>query len=193
MTLSYSARSSLFAALIVPSILVSIFVLYHFLRNQALRSALNNHAIILLLFFGLFDTITDIAWTYLSSTLYIAVHILMAWASIERHILIFYPNWFGTRRKRLYFHYLPLVVCILYPAIFYFLIIIALPCDAPFNYTYRDCGRYACVTNVSWIALWDSIGHYIMPAFITVIFSVILFVRIFYRRHRARRRIDWKK
>jgi hypothetical protein len=37
------------------------------------------------------------------------------YASIERHILIFYPKWFGSGKKNVFFfHYLPLVICILW-------------------------------------------------------------------------------
>jgi hypothetical protein len=141
----------------------------------------------------LFSTPTAcIACTTVISALYVSVYILMAWASIERHILIFHPNWFRTQRKCFFFHYLPLVVCILYPPIFYFVILVIIPCDIPFNYSMKLCNRYLCVTRISWIGAWDGIGHYILPAFITLIFSVALFVRVLYSRFRIQRRVEWR-
>jgi hypothetical protein len=213
MTISNNLRGSLFILPLIPSVIVAIFNLYHLLINRALRTALNNHAIILLLCCGLVESLTDIpwqiyvyrngvvlvstpafctAWAFLSSSMYISIFILMAWASMERHILVFYPNWFRTKKNRLYLHYLPLATCIVYPVIFYFLFFIVLPCNAPIYYIFAECGLYACILRFHWTSLWDSIAHYIMPAFTTVIFSVALFVRVVYKRYRARGQIDWR-
>jgi hypothetical protein len=126
------------------------------------------------------------------SGLYVAIYILMAWASIERHVLVFYPRWFGTKRKCFFYHYIPLAACILYPLIFYFVIFVIIPCDVPLDYSYRLCHRYACVSHVSWLSLWDSVGHYIIPAFITVIFSIALLIRVLYSRYRMQGRIEWR-
>jgi len=117
----------------------------------------------------------------------------MTWASIERHILIFHSDWFATKTKRFFFHYLPLAACLLYPKIFYFVIFFIRPCESEFNYNIRLCNLYTCVVDVRWIALWDSIGHYIMPAFTTVIFSVTLLIRVLYRRYLIHHRIEWRR
>jgi hypothetical protein len=37
----------------------------------------------------------------------------------------------------------------------------------------------------------DIIVHYVVPAIVTVVFSMALFVRVLYKRYRARGRIDW--
>jgi hypothetical protein len=47
---------------VIPSILVTIFVLHHLLISRALRKAVNNHIIILLRFSGLILELTDLAW-----------------------------------------------------------------------------------------------------------------------------------
>ncbi len=213
MSISKIVWSWLYIVPLIPSVIVAIFALYHLLIDRVLRRALNNHVFITLLSDVLIVCLTDIvwyiyyfrngtvlistpafciAWIMVDSALYVSVSILTAWASIERHILIFYPNWFGSRKKCFFFHYIPLAVCLLYPATFYIVNLIIIPCDVPFNYHYTDCGRYSCISNISWLALWDSIGHYIMPVFTTVIFSVVLFVRVLYSRYRTRRRIDWR-
>jgi ABC-type dipeptide/oligopeptide/nickel transport system permease component len=111
----------------------------------------------------------------------------MAWASIERHILIFYPSWFGTKRKCFFFHYLPLAVCILYSIIFYTVTLVIIPCDHTYDYGCIIRYHYQCIYLISWLRLWDSIGHFMIPAFMTPILSVALFVRVLYSRYRVHR------
>jgi len=67
-----------------------------------------------------------------------------------------------------------------------------IPCDVPLNYRGKHCGRYSCISNLYGVSLWDSIGNYILPPFIIVIFSVALFVRVLYSRYRVRRQIEWR-
>jgi hypothetical protein len=212
MIISNIVLSWLYIIPLIPSVIVCIFVLYHLLIDRALRTALNNHIIIVLLSSGLIESVTDgvwyvswyrtgtvlsptpafcTIWSIIDSALYVSIHIQMAWASIERHILIFNPNWFGSRRKRFFFHYLPSVVCIVYPIIFYF-IMFMIPCDVPLNYRGKHCGRYTCISNLYGVSVWDGIGNYISPPFVIVIFSVALFVRVVYSRYRVRRQIEWR-
>lgn len=198
---------------LVPSLLVTIFILYHLLKNRALHNALNNHVIILMLAFGLILELTDtvwfihfyrtgqpvsstptfcLAWAYIDSTLFVSITLLMTWASIERHILIFHPHWFETKIKCFCFHYVPLFVTSVWPLIFYLIMLVILPCDAPFNYERRLCGHYDCVNTIAWVAMFDSVVHYMVPAFIIVIFSGTLFLRVIYHKYRVRRRIEWR-
>ena len=97
----------------ILSILCSLFVLYYLLFTRTLRHALHNHIIIILLFVGLIYELTTIPWLlyrlrygnpwiltpifYLFSYffdygLFSIQIILCAWATIERHILIFYDR-----------------------------------------------------------------------------------------------------
>ncbi|CAF1251024.1 unnamed protein product [Adineta steineri] len=207
------SRFWILLAPLIPSILVTIFVLYHLLKNRGYRTALNNHVIILLLSVGLVEEITGIvwniyffrngtsllptpafcyAWIYIDTTAIVSVYILVTWASIERHILIFHSGHFSTRTKRLLFHYLPMILCILYPMIFYFVFFFIIPCNLPLRYTSRQCGRYSCVSLSPMVALYDSLAHYILPAFITVTFSGGLFVRVLYQKYHIHQRIDWR-
>ncbi|CAF0775568.1 unnamed protein product [Adineta steineri] len=214
MTIPGYSRFWILLAPLIPSVLVTIFVLYHLLKNRGYRRALNNHVIILLLSVGLVEELTGIvwniyffrngsslsltsafcyAWIYIDSSATVSIHILITWASIERHILIFHSSYFLTRTKRLLFHYLPMILCILYPMIFYFVFFFIVPCDKPIRYTIRQCNLYACVSLSPMVALYDSLAHYILPAFISVTFSVGLFVRVLYQKYHIHQRIDWRK
>ncbi|CAF1063595.1 unnamed protein product [Adineta steineri] len=198
---------------LIPSILVSIFNLYHLLSDRALRKALNNHVIILLLCFGLIAEVTINVWyiyilqngvvpsqtpafcyvyALLNSSLFIIIYLLMMWAAIERHILVFHANLFKTKRKRLLFHYTPLALCIIWPTAFYITTLFIIPCSIPLDYTSNACGRYSCIIQARWVALFDSIGHYMVPTFLIVFFSVALFVRVLYKRYRVRKQIEWR-
>jgi len=210
---TFTVRAWLYLVPLIPSVLVTIFTLYHLLSNRLLRTALNNHVIILLLSCGLIETLIDIvpsiylffngtvlsstpafcyAWTFISAISLAASYILMAWASIERHILVFHPNFFAAKKKRYLFHYLPLAICILWPTIFYFTIYFIIPCNSSLNYNVRACSHSACLSALPGVPLLDSIADVMMPAFTTSIFSVLLFVRVLHKRYRARGRIDWK-
>ncbi|CAF1393253.1 unnamed protein product [Adineta ricciae] len=106
----------------IPSLIVTFVVLCYFLKHKALRTALHNHVIILLLFVGLIEELTGVVWniyfyrngiTPVSTTVFcctwafmdsitiVSNYILMTWASIERHVLIFHSDWLATRMKRL--------------------------------------------------------------------------------------------
>lgn len=59
----------------------------------------------------------------------------MAWGSIERHILIFHSLLMSTRRKRMIFHILPILIVCAYPLIFYFAVIIFNSCENHWDYS----------------------------------------------------------
>ena len=213
MALSTSAQFWFYLTPLVPSALCSIFVLYHLLMQRALRMAANNHVVILMVSFGLIYEVTDMAWyihffrtgtplsatptfcriwVFIDAAVYVIIAILMSWASIERHILIFHPNWIATKTKRFLVHYLPLLVCCAYPTLFYGLLFIVLPCSSPFDYTVATCNHYSCVSSDPWVGVWDSVVNFILPVFVIVVFSVALLARVLYHKYRALGRIEWR-
>ena len=62
MPISSPVRFWLYLIFVIPSTLCGIFNLYYFLVKRALRQALSNHVIIIVLFLGLFYNLTDILW-----------------------------------------------------------------------------------------------------------------------------------
>jgi uncharacterized membrane protein YfcA len=57
----YYIQYWIFLVLIIPSIICSLFGIYHFLRERTLRQVLNNHIVILLLIINLFYELTDVS------------------------------------------------------------------------------------------------------------------------------------
>ncbi|CAF1065148.1 unnamed protein product [Adineta steineri] len=181
--------------------------------DRALRNALNNHVIIAIVFVGLILQCIDVTaltywyrtgtvlvstrafcstWTSVHTIGLIGVTNLVAWASIERHILIFHANLVRTKTKRFLLHYLPLIICMMWPGVFYITIFFIVPCSATMSYTIVECGYYNCIYNNPSAALYDSIVNYSMPPFIIVIFSVALIIRVLASKCRTRQRIQWR-
>ena len=119
----------------IPSLLCSFFVLYHFSFNRTLRQALHNHVIIIILFINLIVQLTSIpwilsyyhlgevwlktpsfclTWSFIDEALYITTTLLFSWATIQRHILIFHNRLVVTKYQFIFFHYLPIVIILLY-------------------------------------------------------------------------------
>ena len=131
-------------------------------------------------------------WVFIDGAVYVIIALLMAWASIERHILIFHTNWIATRMQRFFIHYLPLIIACAYPTVFYGAIFFVIPCDAPFDYTAITCTFYSCVADNQSLGLWDSVTNFILPGLVIVIFSVALLARVLYHRCRVHGRIQWR-
>ncbi|CAF1307260.1 unnamed protein product [Adineta steineri] len=199
MTIPYIIRFWLYLIFLIPSVLCALFCLYHFLIDRVLRKALNNHVVMLILFLGVFLNLTDIVWyidfyrtghplslteafcmtwTYIDYAVFVSITLLIAWGSIERHILIFHQNLVSTQIKRFLVHYLPLFTLTMYPFIYYIIIYFVLPCDPWIDFTTSGCGISACAYNTAFLGMWDSIAHNIVPIFTIVIFSLALFGRI---------------
>ena len=196
----------------IPSLICSFFILYHFIFNRQLRQALYNHVIILLLFVNLINQLTDIllilsyyhlgyaspatptfclVWTFMDEILFVTTTILFSWATIERHILIFHDRLMRIKYKRILFHYLPLVIILVYCPCFNTIIIFFPPCENTFDYSDMICGSPLCLYGTHVIGLWDVIVHNLIPIIIIIVCSVALLVRVVRQKHRARQRIRW--
>jgi len=125
----------LYLIFLIPSIICTLFVLYYLLFERTLRRSLNNHVIILLLLTVLFCELTQypwmlyyfsygniwerpvafcLIWGFIDCAVYALQLLLFAWATIERHILIYHDKWVLTKTKRFFVHYLPIIIIIIY-------------------------------------------------------------------------------
>jgi hypothetical protein len=186
---------------------------YHLLFDRTLRNALNNHVILVVLIIGLICEITDYPWLlyyyhhggiwersfifcqiwgFIDWGLYITQTVLFAWATIERHILIFHDKWLLTKRKRFLIHYLPLIVLLLYCLILYFIVYFFPPCENSVDYFYVTCFD-ACLFDQGWFSIYDTIIDEVLPVFVIVIFSTALLLRVLWQKYRLRQPIQWRK
>jgi hypothetical protein len=149
----------------VPSVPCSLFLLYQFLGDPALRRSLHNHIVILLLL-TVFTCQTTIfpwmfyyyfhaerwprsyafctIWAFIDSSVYVLELLLFAWSSIERHILIFHSKWVTTQRQRFWVHYFPLAVILVYWLVLYSFIYFVPTCANNF-----DTSTDVCVTTTT--------------------------------------------
>ena len=117
---------------------------------------------------------------------------LVAWASIERHILVFHQNLIATKAQRFLVHYLPLIIFSIYPFIYYIIIFFVLPCNTSADYTQQKCYIDSCIYSAKFLGQWDNIVNNASPILIIVIFSLALLARIWYSKYRVRQRFQWK-
>jgi hypothetical protein len=131
-------------------------------------------------------------WGFIDWAVYMLQLLLFAWASIERHILIFHDKWVATKKKRLFVHYLPPIIIITYWLIYY-----------SYVYFYPSCpnrfvtSQMICVTVCSFDSfsfhVFDTLFNNIIPSLMIVIFSVALLVRIIRQKYRIHQQIRWRK
>ena len=124
----------------IPSALCSLLILTYFYRQRN-QVSLHHHLIIVLLFASLFDMTSLMAFyrrgyvfpatsgfcSWWNIVEYTANEVLlwsMAWGSVERHLLIFHNSLMSTRRKRLIFHFCPVLLVCLYPCLCYLSVVL---------------------------------------------------------------------
>ena len=196
------------------SVLCSIFVIYHLLADRALRRALNNHIIVVLLVIGLIYELTDIVWilysirtgvpmfhstffyliwVYVDYAFYSAQVALFAWATIERHILIFHDRWVSTPKRRRLVHYAPIVAIPTYCLVYYCLIYFGPFCENSFD-SFVAGGIYIpCLFSRTFLGSWDLFVHQVIPTALIVVSSVGLIARVVWQKRRLHQAVTWRK
>lgn len=211
--ISNTVRFWIFATLLIPSVLCSLFATIYLLVNRTLRRVLHNHVILLVLLIGLFSEVTIYPWmlyyyqytgtwrraqifcsiwAYLDWSLYVTQTVIFAWATIERHILIFHEQWMNTRSRRLLFHYLLPLALVLYCLLFYVVFYFFPPCR---NYFYNSdllC-MDPCITYNFAFTMWEMAAHQILPAVVIILSSVALFIGVLRQKRRLNQAITWRK
>jgi hypothetical protein len=198
---------------LIPSIICSLFILYYLLVRRTPRHALNNHVIILLLLLGLICEVTNYPWmlyyyyydgvwerspmfctiwAFLDWAIYATQTMLFAWATIERHFLIFHDQWLSTRKKRFFIHYLPPIVLLLYCLVFYIIVDFFPPCEN-IQFDVDMICVYFCLYGTYQLYMWQTIVHQILPNLVIVLFSIALAVRILWQKHRMHQPIYWRR
>jgi hypothetical protein len=197
---------------LIPSIIGSLSFICYVLFNRIVRNAMHNHVITIVIFIGLIYQVTIYPWmlyyyryegiwhrsvifctiwSFIDWGLYFIQTILFAWATVERHILIFHEKWVSTRMKRFFIHYLPLLIILIYTLVFYIVVSFFPSCENLFDDSSMICVEF-CFTQNYALYMWDAIVHQTLPNLIIVVFSVALIARILYQKHRINRSIRWR-
>lgn len=196
------------------SLICTSLTLFFLLSDRVLRRAPHNHVVIVLLILGFIYECTDIPWiihnsrfsepwsaspefylfwVYFDYTFYSLQIALFAWATIERHILIFHEAWLSTRKKRFFIHYSPIAVISIYYVIYYALVHYLPQCENSFTDFLAGGVFIPCGFNKTFLGVWDLIVHQVIPTFIIVIFCVALLLRVILQKSRMHQPIQWRK
>ncbi|CAF0955743.1 unnamed protein product [Adineta steineri] len=209
----YASQFWIFLFLIIPSMIFALFALYHLLRDRALRQALHNHIIIILLIINLFYQMTDVylvihyfrcyqsfipsptfrlIWGYIDWTFCTLQYFLYAWVTIERHILIFHDHLLSTKKKRLFIHYVPPVILTIYCLLYYAIVFFVPPCENTFD-NITTISLYPCEFYNATFGTYEILVDGIIPCFTIVISSVALLFRAVWQRYHMHRQIQWRQ
>lgn len=210
----HSVRFWSFLIAFISFVCCSSIVLHHILSSRGRRRSINYHFIILILFNNLIYELINVPlflnyyrldavvpatpslclmWMFIDEALYTVSTITVAWASIERHILIFHDRWLATSTRRFFIHYVPMTLLALYVVLFHCVVILFPPCPNEYDYTKEICGRPLCFHNLAATGTGDAIAHNLIPALTIVIFSIGLLVRVLLQNKRMRQVIRWRK
>ena len=211
------ANLQIFWILMIPSALnvpCSILVLSIYLLNRKYRTELHNHHNLLILPINLFYQLSNIAftlyfyrtgqlvstsvhfrtfWGYIDWAFLTMQFWLFAWATIERHILIFHSHLLSTRIKRLFVYYLPLLIIPTYCVIYYSFVIFSVNCQ---NIDPRSVSPsfYPCAfLDNSTLYLYETVCHEIVPVFLVVIANVFLLIRVIWQKYRIHQEVRWRQ
>ncbi|CAF0836050.1 unnamed protein product [Adineta ricciae] len=113
-------------------------------------------------------------WSWIDRTLVCTSLLLVATASVQRYVFLFNVHLLRVHRTRWIIHYIPLMICMIYPAIFYLFLIIFYPCQQSSN----DDDDVYCSTpcyfqNSIFISI-DCILHSVLPLVTIVSAHMIL-------------------
>ena len=213
--MSMTGRLWLLLPFVPLSMLCSLFLLAHLLGMRSLRQPIHNHAIIVVLILGLVYVSFNIPgaitfyrlggvvwpqlpgycllWLFVDYGVYNTITVLLAWASFERHILVFHHRLLNTRLRKFLIHYVPLLSLLIYMNIFYILVVFLLPCTNNWDYASDVCGDYGCYHDINLLAYWELYLHGLIPVLLIVIFNITLLLRVLCHKLALRQPIRWKK
>ncbi|CAF4079094.1 unnamed protein product [Adineta steineri] len=200
--------------IIMPlAVACNLFILYHLLTDKNLRKELHNHVIIAILFsslqfnlihapfsINLFRTgsvwprsiIACSIWRFTAYTGCNANDVFLAWAAIERHILIYHSNLMKQPRYQILFHYVPLALLLVYLIGFNAACFLTPTCFTSYNFNVVFCDA-SCLNAVPFMATWYLMVNQLVAAIIAIVFSLALWLRVIYQRKRAKGTVEWRR
>ena len=212
----YRVKFSVFLLLQIPASLLSLFIFAFFIKHRHLMRAPHQRALLLLLLVNFVQLSVTLPltvhfyhlgsivpaspifctwWTFVEFSLYVTSEYLMATISVQRHMLVFHSHALRVRWKRVSLHHLPLLVCLVYPTVFYLIAIIFYPCDgSQWDYTSNLCGFADCyLLSNKVLGTFDWSMNNGLPMIINALANVLLIVRVIRQKYRQQRSISWRQ
>lgn len=213
--MNHQTRFSLIVALEIPAIFFSIVIFLHFAYNRQVRSKLKNHGWLILLIVNFVQLILDypmsasyyymgtiwpqtpaicIWWTWLEFSLNTVGLFLMTWISIQRHVFIFWPHaMVQNRLKKWLFHFLPIILTLMWTPLFYFVVIVISPhCSTTWDMTLFNCG-YVCFLTANYLGPFDVICNCTVPIVVIMFANITLVIRVIRQKMSRQQGINWRR
>ncbi|CAF1363136.1 unnamed protein product [Adineta steineri] len=189
--------------LTIPSILCSLFIFYHFYRSRKLRQRINNHVVLLLLIITFIQVIGELPitliflrtgsaavsskkfcqfWIIFDYMLFTGSLWTMAIASIQRYYLVFHRTFFD--KYIIFFHYVPLSFCVIYPIILYSFLVTKYSCITDFVYSSWTCGG-ACYLYEPVLGSIDWIFNGCVNVVLSILATSLIITRVLIQKCRA--------
>ncbi|CAF1199867.1 unnamed protein product [Adineta steineri] len=198
--------------IIIPSIVCSIYIFYHFIRFHELRQNVNNHIILVLLFISFIQVVGELPltliflrtgsvailsdkfcqfWIVLNYTVCTGSLWTMAIASIERYWLVFHRTFFN--KYIILLHYIPIILCIIYPLILYTYLVTIYTCTNTFDYSYWTCGG-ACYLYEPLLGTLDWVINGCTNVLLSTSVTWIIIIRVLIQKQRVNsQRTVWQR
>ena len=202
----------------IPALFCTIVILIYlsYFWQTLIKRALRNHVLIILVILSFLYMTMDLPfsinsyrlgsdqprnhsfclwWYFLDYTLIIASIFLTATASIQRHILIFHAQWLHSKRVKCLVHFLPILLCLIYPMMFYLSTIVFYPCDRSEDNESLYCSQ-PCYTDSFVLFNFDWIVNTALPLVTIILANTTLIVRVIRSMRKIRQRrqsLTWKR
>ncbi|UJR13392.1 hypothetical protein I4U23_000408 [Adineta vaga] len=115
-------------------------------------------------------------WLIVDYSSVVCLALLVCWASIQRHILIFGPIRIKKLQSTLRFKLLPIIFALGFPLIWYSILISTCTYEKLINKDQYKCRP--CFENEKTIFLFDTLFSLLVPLLITIIATFLLLIRI---------------
>ena len=126
-------------------------------------------------------------WLVYEYTLYSMILWLVAFASLERYLLIFHQQIvLKTKRRKFFVHYLPILFVILFCCVWDIYLILLYPCQqTQLDYSQLVCGGscYQFSEN-SFLLMIDWTLSSLLPIFLVMLFNLILILHVLHQKRK---------
>ena len=200
----------------IIAIVLSLNIFVYFIKHRTSVKNLQNHGILILLTVNFIQLVFDMPnalafysrgyiypttssyctwWSFFAYTIFAISGYLLATISIQRHFFIFNRHILRTGWKRIFLHYLPFVLCIVYPIVFYLFSIVFYPCDGTqWDFTNNLCGFAPCYLLFNQVlGTFDISMNNYMPVVIDFISNIIIILRVVQQKHHSQRSTAWRQ
>ncbi|CAF2405391.1 unnamed protein product [Rotaria sp. Silwood2] len=207
-------KFSLLLLFAIPSTICSLYFVYNVTRIPIFRKRFPNQTLIILVCIILLDILLNISitisfyargyigiqteyfcyfWQYTDSTFTGIIIWCRAIFTVERYILVFYPNLLRSQRQKLIYHYIPLILIHTYFISFNIYTVFFYECDLKKKYTEHLCGSQ-CIDNFGGLSKFNWLFNILFPVFIIVFGSLLIFIRVLWIRREMQRNLrNWSK